>query len=189
MRYKPRIAGRIGLGLKWKCENGQRNEGGMRNVATYLTGCALIGLSAALLVLPQLAASRGPQSDSEPVPAFHTQPPSGALPPTMDPSLYSDKIVSNAYLAAGRVKKVLYQEPCYCHCDRSQGHGSLLDCFVSRHGAGCDTCIKEAFYSYEQTRRGKTPVQIREGIIHGEWQTVDLAKYQTSLPPLSASAK
>lgn len=161
----------------------------MRNVGTYLTGCALIGLSAALLVLPQFASTRPQQANAEPVPAFHTQPPSGALPPTMDPSLYSDKIVSNAYLAAGRVKKVLYQEPCYCHCDRSQGHGSLLDCFVSRHGSGCETCVKEAFYSYEETRRGKTPGQIRDSILHGEWQSVDLSKYQTSLPPLSAPAK
>jgi len=167
-----------------------RNEEGMKNVGTYLTGCALIVLSGALLVLPQFAASHGGQStdqsaNSEPIPAFHAQAPGGALPPTMDPAIYSDKVVSNAYTVAGRVKKVLYQEPCYCHCDRSQGHGSLLDCFVSRHGSGCDTCIKEAFYSYEQTRRGKTPAQIREGIIHGEWQTVDLTKYAKDLTPAS----
>jgi hypothetical protein len=171
----------------------------MRNVATYLTGCALIGLSAALLVLPQFAASRGqqsmpgmdhsPQADTEPVPAFHSQPPSGELPPTMDPSIYSDKVVFNAYLIAGRVKKILYQEPCYCHCDRSHGHGSLLDCFVGRHGSGCDTCVKEVFYSYEQTRRGKTPAQIRDGIIHGEWQKVEVTKYEKDLPPVSAPAK
>lgn len=165
----------------------------MRNVATYLTGSALIALSGVLLVLPQFAASRSGQSmdqsapaSTEPVPAFHAQAPSGALPPTMDPSLYSDKLVSNAYVVAGRVKKVLYQEPCYCHCDRSQGHGSLLDCFVSRHGSGCDTCIKEAFYTYEQTRRGKTAAQIRDAIIHGEWQSVELAQYTKDLPPANA---
>jgi hypothetical protein len=36
----------------------------------------------------------------------------------------------------------------------------------------------EALYSYEQTRKGKTPAQIREGIEHGDWQHVDAAKYQ-----------
>ena len=167
----------------------------MRNVATYLTGCALIGLSAVLLVLPQFAATRPSHSaqsannaaaNTEPVPAFHAQPATGDLPPTMEASLYTDKLVFNAYAVAGRVKKVLYQQPCYCHCDRSNGHGSLLDCFVSRHGAGCDICQKEAFYSYEQTRRGKTPTQIRDGIIRGDWQKVDLAKYQKEyLPPVA----
>jgi hypothetical protein len=46
--------------------------------------------------------------------------------------------------------------------------------------------MKEAFYSYEQTRKGKTPAQIREAIIRGDWQKVDLAKYQRAyLPPAS----
>jgi hypothetical protein len=36
----------------------------------------------------------------------------------------------------------------------------------------------EALYSYEQTRKGKTPTQIREGIERGDWQHVDTAKYQ-----------
>jgi hypothetical protein len=103
----------------------------------------------------------------------------------MEPSLFTDKLIFNAYVVAGRVKKVLYQQPCYCHCDRSQGHGSLLDCFVSRHGSGCKICMKEAFYSYEQTRRGKKPEQIREGIMRGDWEKVDLAKYQkVYLPPI-----
>jgi hypothetical protein len=151
-----------------------------------LTGFAVLLFAAALLDLPQFAAtqSQPAQADSaEPVPAFHAQPPSGDLPPTMDPSLYSEKVIFNAYVVAGRVKKVLYQQPCYCHCDRSSGHGSLLDCFVSRHGSGCDICQKEAFYSYEQTKKGKTPVQIREAIEKGEWQKVDLAKYSKDALP------
>jgi hypothetical protein len=94
---------------------------------------------------------------------------------------FSDPLAQNAYALASRVKKVLYQEPCYCHCDRSQGHESLLDCFVSKHGAGCGICVREDLYSYEQTRKGKTPAQIRAGIIQGEWQSVDVSKYQT--PP------
>jgi len=172
----------------------------MRNVATYLTGCTLIGLSAALLVLPQFAAAPPQQSmtsmdpsasaPTEPVPAFHAQPPSGELPPTMEPSIYTDKLIFNAYAVAARVKKVFYQQPCYCHCDRGHGHGSLLDCFVGRHGSECDICLKEVFYSYEQTRHGKTPAEIREGIIRGDWQKVELAKYQKDyLPPVNAPVK
>jgi Protein of unknown function with PCYCGC motif len=84
------------------------------------------------------------------------------------------------------VKKVLYQQPCYCHCDRSQGHTSLLDCFASQHGAGCGVCIREAIYSYEQSHKGKTAAQIRTGIERGAWQHVDMSKYQT---PVSGTAQ
>jgi hypothetical protein len=172
----------------------------MKYLVKVVTGFALVGLSAALLVLPQFAATQsqqqmpgmehGASNAAEPVPAFHAQPPTGELPATMEPSIYSDKLIFNAYVVAGRSRKVLYQEPCYCHCDRSNGHGSLLDCFVGRHGSGCDICQKEAFYSYEQTRKGKTPAQIREGIIRGEWQKVVTAKYEKDyLPPLNTPAK
>jgi len=158
-----------------------------------VTAMAILSLAAVLLVVPQFGATQTQQTSSapaEPVPAFHAQPPSGDLPPTMEPSIYSDKLIFNAYAVAGRVKKVLYQQPCYCHCDRSSGHGSLLDCFTSRHGSGCDICQKEAFYSYEQTKKGKSPTQIREAIERGDWEKVDLAKYsKDSLPSASAPTK
>jgi hypothetical protein len=136
-----------------------------------------------LLALPQGAASRAAQAAGqaeEPTPAFHSQVPAGPLPPTLDPASFDNPIVQNAYALAAKVKKVLYQQPCYCHCDRSLGHGSLLDCFAGKHAAVCDVCIKEAFYSYEQTQKKKTPAQIRAGIERGEWQQVDLSKYQTA---------
>jgi Protein of unknown function with PCYCGC motif len=141
-----------------------------------------------LLLLPQQSISGAshplgePQSATD-VPAFHNEAPAGALPATMSPDNFSDPVVQNAYVLAAKVKKVLYQQPCYCHCDRSQGHESLLDCFVSKHGAGCETCVREDLYSYEQTHKGKTPAQIRAGIIQGEWQSVDISKYQT--PPVA----
>ena len=172
----------------------------MKAMGKILTAATILFAGACLLVIPQFAATgtqpmAGMQHDhapnpDEPIPAFHAEPPKDALPPTMEPSLFPSIGVFNAYTVAGRVKKVLYQQPCYCHCDRSQGHGSLLDCFVGKHGSGCDTCMREAFYAYEQTHKGKTPAQIREGIIHGDWQNVNLAKYQTAyLPPSNVPAK
>ena len=165
----------------------------------FLGGAVLLMIAGGVLVVPQFAASparqtqgmdHSAQATEEPTPAFHAKPPQDALPQTMEASLFPDIQTFNAYVVAGRTKKVLYQQPCYCHCDRSQGHGSLLDCFVSRHGAGCDICQKEYFYAYEQTHKGKTPAQIREAIIHGEWQRVDTTKYAKSyLPPLNTPAK
>jgi hypothetical protein len=34
--------------------------------------------------------------------------------------------------------------------------------------------MKEVFYTYEQTKRKKTPAQIRAGIIKGDWKSIDL---------------
>ena len=147
-----------------------------------LASATLVGFALASLFLAQGTSSRSPQDPAADVPAYHAQPPQGALPATMSPQEFPDPVVKNAYAAAAKVKKALYQQPCYCHCDRSQGHESLLDCFASKHGSGCGTCIQEAFYTYEQTRKGKTPSQIRAGIERGEWKTVDLNKYQNPLP-------
>jgi Protein of unknown function with PCYCGC motif len=168
-------------------------EGDMKISNRFLAAGAIAGLSLVLMALPPFAAPRSPQqmpgNTAEPVPAFHAQPPTEELPSTMEPSIYTDKLVFNAYLLAGRVKAVLYQQPCFCHCDRSSGHGSLLDCFVGRHGSGCGTCQKEALYSFEQTRKGKTPTQIREAIIRGDWQKIDLAKYEKDYLPSDAAEK
>ena len=121
-------------------------------------------------------------ASDEPTPAFHPEPSKDALPPTLPASIYTDKLIFNAYAVAARVNKVLYQQPCYCHCDRSQGHGSLLDCFASKHGSGCGTCIYEDFYTYEQLNKRKTAAQIRAGIIKGEWKSLDATKYKQPLP-------
>ena len=165
-----------------------------------LVGTLFLTLGACLLVLPQFAASPAglemnglpprAQVANEPTPAFHDQPPQDVLPPTMEPALFTETQTYNAYLVAGRIKKVLYQQPCYCHCDQSQGHGSLLDCYLSRHATECDICQREDFYAYEQTHKGQKPSQIREGIMHGEWQNLDTSKYaRARLPQASTPAK
>ena len=135
-------------------------------------------VSLALALLPRSASPRAQEEQDNSVPAFHDGPPKGDLPPTLSPSLFGNPAVQNAYAMAGKVKKVLYQQPCYCHCDRHVGHTSLLDCFASKHGSGCDVCLKEATYSYEQSQKGKTAAQIRAGIQQGEWRQVDMSKYQ-----------
>jgi len=160
----------------------------MREIRKFAGAAFLFGLALVLTLIPQPAASSSPQSANAPqsgaddsVPAYHAKPPQSELPETLSPELFSDPVVQNAYAVAAKIKKTLYQQPCYCHCDRSQGHKSLLDCFASRHGSGCGTCIYEDLYSYEQSRKGKSAAQIREGIIKGEWKTVDATKYQQPL--------
>ena len=115
------------------------------------------------------------------VPAYHPAPPKKgeALPPILgglDLSGPTFKYVFQvrAYELAAKIPNVIYQQPCYCHCDRSVGHKSLHSCFESMHGAQCAACMKELFYSYQQHKVGRTAAQIRENIIKGEWEKVDL---------------
>lgn len=142
-------------------------------------GAILCGAALGLAITAPEAASRAAQGAEGPVPAFHAEVPHGPLPETLSPSEFSDVVVQNAYTLAARVKKILYQQPCYCHCDRSQGHTSLLDCFASKHGSECGVCMREAIYSYEQSHKGKTAAQIRAGIERGDWRGVDMSKYTT----------
>ena len=158
-------------------------------ICGWLGATALFCLAFGVVLVPEQAASESPQDQNslptgpaEPVPAYHAQAPRGELPETVDPGLFPETVVQNAYSVAAKIKKVLYQQPCYCHCDKSHGHKSLLDCFASKHGSGCGTCVYEDFYAFEQLAKGRTAAQIRAGIIRGEWKTVDATKYQTPLP-------
>ena len=113
------------------------------------------------------------------VPAYNPPPP----PSTKLPAILSrDQLWGNndqhpyqshAYELAAKIQKVIYQQPCYCYCDR-MGHKSLHSCFEGTHGAECSVCLKELYYSYQQHQKGKTATQIRAGIIKGEWKQVDL---------------
>lgn len=115
------------------------------------------------------------------VPAFHATPPvkGATLPPILTDKQLADSGLTHpaqkaSYKAAGKVSSVVYQVPCYCHCDRHAGHTSLRSCFESAHGANCSTCMAEAMYSYQKSKQGWSPKMIRDGIIRGEFQQIDL---------------
>ncbi|HEV2351486.1 MAG TPA: CYCXC family (seleno)protein [Terriglobia bacterium] len=158
----------------------------------YIFGCVLaLGLFAFVLgggripVTISLAAP-GPLKGAraaEEVPPYHPDsPPAKDLPTTLDPMKFPDAITQNAYAMAAKIKPVLYQQPCYCHCDKELGHGSLLDCFTGMHAAVCNVCKWEGIYAYQQSMKKKTPAQIRAGILKGEWKKVDLMKYRSYNP-------
>lgn len=114
------------------------------------------------------------------VPAYNAGPPPKGtkLPAILSrDQLWGDDARSpfqtHAYDLAAKIPVVLHQEPCYCYCDR-MGHNSLHSCFENTHGAKCDICLKELYYTYEQHKKGKTAKQIRQGIIAGDWRQVNL---------------
>ena len=121
-------------------------------------------------------------SEQDSVPAFHAGPPPAGveMPPILPKEQlvdqgYSEPVQTHAYELAAKVPKLIYQQPCYCYCDRNHGHKSLHTCFESTHGAMCGTCMAEVFYSYQMSKQHKTAAEIRKGIIAGEWKKIDLS--------------
>ena len=138
----------------------------------------------AFVVFAATAASYAQWSNpADEIPAYHASAPLhvGALPPILGGSQLSGESFrfpwqAHVYQEAAKVGSVLYQLPCYCHCDRALGHTSLRSCFEGLHGAECSTCAKEGFFAYQQTKLGKTPSQIREAINRHEFESIDLER-------------
>jgi Protein of unknown function with PCYCGC motif len=147
-------------------------------MGTRLLASAILFLMVALVSTPWL------QSESDQgVPHFNAGPPGAdsELPPILTKDqLWGGNAQSayqtHAYELAAKIPKVIYQQPCYCYCDRGMGHNSLHSCFSGTHGAQCETCLKELYYTYSMNKQGKTARQIRAGIIKGEWKMIDLDK-------------
>ncbi|MBW4025784.1 CYCXC family (seleno)protein [Acidipila rosea] len=117
----------------------------------------------------------------EEIPAYHVNPPARGekLPPVMSGSQLTGEYFrypwqKKVYEEAAQVQPMLYQMPCYCHCDRALGHTSLHSCFEGTHGAICSTCAKEGAYVYKMTKAGKTAKQIRAGIERKDFESIDL---------------
>lgn len=141
-----------------------------------------LAVSAVLFVVIALVSAPWLRSESdEGIPHFNAGPPTKGE--TLPPILTKDELLgpnarydyqTHAYELAARIPKVLYQEPCYCYCDRGMGHNSLHSCFSGTHGAECDTCLKELYYTYTMHKKGKTAREIRAGIIKGNWKLIHL---------------
>ena len=134
-----------------------------------------------LFLVTLLVSSPWAESQQDaPVPAYNPGPPAKdtKLPAILSrDQLWGDNAQNpyqiHAYELAAKIPAVIHQQPCYCYCDR-MGHNSLHSCFEGTHGARCDVCLKELYYSYAEHKKGKTATQIRKGIIAGQWRLVDL---------------
>ena len=115
------------------------------------------------------------------IPAYHPSAPLkvSSLPPILSGSRLTGENFRypwqvHVYQDAAKVSSVLYQLPCNCRCDRSLGHTSLRSCFEGVHGTECSTCAKEGLFAYQQTKLGKTPMQIRGAIERHEYESIPL---------------
>ena len=139
--------------------------------------------SVALFVMVTLVSAPWLQSEEDQdIPHFNAGPPAAGtkLPPILTKDqLWGENAQSpyqtHAYELAAKIPKVIYQQPCYCHCDRGMGHNSLHSCFSGTHGAQCGTCMQELYYTYQMNKQGKTAREIRAGIIKGDYKSIDLS--------------
>lgn len=141
------------------------------------------GLSAILVTAATLASSAQWQPPTDAVPAYFE-----TLPAKLDrsrPILHGNQLTGQyfthtyqvgTYKNAAKVADRLFLMPCYCRCDRAEGHKSLHSCFEGTHGAVCATCMREATYVYLKTQEGWSVAQIRAGIEKGEAERLDLKK-------------
>lgn len=86
--------------------------------------------------------------------------PSSGVP---DPESFSSP-AREAYRAARDNAALFAQLHCYCGCDRTSDHKSLLDCFRDQHGASCETCVGEAMDAQRMAAQGSPVEQIKQAL-------------------------
>ena len=140
----------------------------------------MLGLAVFALTAASYAQWSNPAND---VAAYHPSAPLkvSALPPIMSGSKLTGENFRypwqvHVYQQVAKVSSVVYQLPCNCRCDRALGHTSLRSCYETAHSTECDTCAKEGFFAYQQTKLGKSPAQIRAAIARHEYTSIDLDK-------------
>lgn len=81
----------------------------------------------------------------------------------LDPEQFSGQIAAG-YQAAKNAKEVCAKLFCYCGCDLTDDHVSLLDCFTGMHGVDCAICQEEAIIASNMKKQKKSLAQIQETI-------------------------
>lgn len=85
------------------------------------------------------------------------------LKAVLDPNKYFGHAKSG-YAAAKLCPEICAKLFCYCGCDLTDEHDSLLDCFTTDHGVDCHICQEEALIALKMKREGKNIKQIQQAI-------------------------
>jgi len=72
--------------------------------------------------------------------------------------------VKAGYAAAKEIPEICAKLFCYCGCDLTDCHGSLLDCFTSDHGVDCHVCQEESILALKLHKKGKSLADIQKFI-------------------------
>ena len=86
-----------------------------------------------------------------------------ADPHVLNPDQYIGQAKAG-YKAAQQVPEICAKLFCYCGCDLTDCHGTLLDCFTSDHGVDCHICQEEAIIALQMHKKGKSLAKIQRTI-------------------------
>ncbi|PWT99068.1 MAG: hypothetical protein C5B53_05895 [Candidatus Melainabacteria bacterium] len=120
-----------------------------------------------------------------------------ANPPAVLPPENFTGRISEGYAAAKKLPDICSKLFCYCGCDKTDSHSSLLDCFTCDHAVDCTICLDEAIIARDLKKKGKSLSEIQKEIDQGfqtmyPWDqpTPALEKYRGSLKagPVSPAA-
>lgn len=87
----------------------------------------------------------------------------GKLAPVLDPNKYFGK-AKLGYAAAQLCPEICAKLFCYCGCDETDEHDTLLDCFTTDHGVDCHICQEEALIALKMKRDGKSLAEIQQAV-------------------------
>ncbi len=73
-------------------------------------------------------------------------------------------LASFGYASAKACPEVMEKLFCYCGCDLTDSHNSLLDCFTSTHGVDCHICQEEAVLANKLHKDGVPTSEIQKTI-------------------------
>ena len=131
-------------------------------LALLLSSAALANVPENASAAPSTPKTSGAALESSPAPA-----PADAAVPATAPVLDPDKFFGNAragYMAAKEAPDICLKLFCYCGCDLTDEHKSLLDCFTSDHGVDCHICQEEALIGLKMKRQGKSVAEIQKAV-------------------------
>jgi len=126
------------------------NAGSMKTIHK-IWPAEFFGCGGGVLAMPQFAASR--RTSRRPL---STRKRERCPAPTMEATLFPEHSDLQRLHHCRPHEKVLYQQPCYCHCDRSQDTVACSTCFVSRHGSAAISARRKIFIR-RADRKGRLP--------------------------------
>jgi hypothetical protein len=128
--------------------------------AAHLFGS--MGVALALGLVPAFLAYAQSAKPAAPSCCLRSSGPSDNRP-VLNPSQFQGPI-RQAYQIAQDHPDLLIQLHCYCGCDKSAGHKSLLDCYRDLHGATCGICTGEALEAARMFNQGASIEAIRAAL-------------------------
>lgn len=83
--------------------------------------------------------------------------------PVLDPSRFFGA-AAMGYASAKACPEIVSRLFCYCGCDISDSHNSLVDCFTTIHGVDCHICQEEAVMALKMLRENASLSDIQKAV-------------------------